>query len=161
MSYFFYSISFFFFTHTATTEIYTLSLHDALPIYDALRRRDSRRSRSRWHGRAVAASRHRNPRCENRSGWRYRSFQIRRRHRRVGQVRRARVHRYPYAQRPRDPRRADRRVCGPPRGDDPRHRELRRLARADQRAVPRTREATVRVLRAGPGLDLVDVWRLP
>src|SRR5690349_22595947 len=24
---------FFFFTHTATTEIYTLSLHDALPIY--------------------------------------------------------------------------------------------------------------------------------
>src|SRR5688500_19802881 len=25
--------SFFFFTYTATTEIYTLSLHDALPIY--------------------------------------------------------------------------------------------------------------------------------
>src|SRR5438132_14412292 len=25
--------SFFLFTHTATTEIYTLSLHDALPIY--------------------------------------------------------------------------------------------------------------------------------
>src|SRR5947207_9823365 len=25
---------FFFFNHTATTEIYTLSLHDALPIYD-------------------------------------------------------------------------------------------------------------------------------
>src|SRR5438105_13541388 len=27
------SISFFFFTDTATTEIYTLSLHDALPIF--------------------------------------------------------------------------------------------------------------------------------
>src|SRR5438045_8502364 len=26
-------LSFFFFNHTATTEIYTLSLHDALPIY--------------------------------------------------------------------------------------------------------------------------------
>src|SRR5439155_18864072 len=29
--------SFFFFNDTATTEIYTLSLHDALPIYRALR----------------------------------------------------------------------------------------------------------------------------
>src|SRR2546429_6643410 len=28
-----YSSSFFFFNDTATTEIYTLSLHDALPIY--------------------------------------------------------------------------------------------------------------------------------
>src|SRR5206468_11812404 len=28
---------FFFFTHPATTDIYTLSLHDALPIYDACR----------------------------------------------------------------------------------------------------------------------------
>src|SRR2546430_5580330 len=28
-----YSLSFFFFNDTATTEIYTLSLHDALPIY--------------------------------------------------------------------------------------------------------------------------------
>src|SRR5437899_9280439 len=27
------ALSFFFFNHTATTEIYTLSLHDALPIY--------------------------------------------------------------------------------------------------------------------------------
>src|SRR3712207_8429995 len=30
--------SFFFFNNTATTEIYTLSLHDALPISDHLRR---------------------------------------------------------------------------------------------------------------------------
>src|SRR2546422_1938533 len=30
--------SFFFFNDTATTEIYTLSLHDALPIYLGLRR---------------------------------------------------------------------------------------------------------------------------
>src|SRR4051794_14730233 len=29
-------ISFFFFNDTATTEIYTLSLHDALPIFDGL-----------------------------------------------------------------------------------------------------------------------------
>src|SRR5256885_8015449 len=29
---------FFFFNDTATTEIYTLSLHDALPIYDPRRR---------------------------------------------------------------------------------------------------------------------------
>src|SRR5256885_13574363 len=29
------SLSFFFFNDTATTEIYTLSLHDALPIWDA------------------------------------------------------------------------------------------------------------------------------
>src|SRR6266511_6462558 len=28
-----FSCSFFFFNHTATTEIYTLSLHDALPIF--------------------------------------------------------------------------------------------------------------------------------
>src|SRR2546429_9763447 len=28
-----YTVSFFFFNDTATTEIYTLSLHDALPIY--------------------------------------------------------------------------------------------------------------------------------
>src|SRR5258708_15345684 len=33
-------IAFFFFNDTATTEIYTLSLHDALPIW--------RRKRSRW-----------------------------------------------------------------------------------------------------------------
>src|SRR5256885_10781891 len=30
---FIYPLSFFFFNDTATTEIYTLSLHDALPIY--------------------------------------------------------------------------------------------------------------------------------
>src|SRR5215475_14790229 len=32
---------FFFFNDTATTEIYTLSLHDALPIYDQCRRHAS------------------------------------------------------------------------------------------------------------------------
>src|SRR5688572_31746203 len=35
-SYFSLAVSFFFFNDTATTEIYTLSLHDALPIYLAL-----------------------------------------------------------------------------------------------------------------------------
>src|SRR3989442_5230073 len=33
-------LSFFFFNDTATTEIYTLSLHDALPIFDPHRRDD-------------------------------------------------------------------------------------------------------------------------
>src|SRR5439155_25487767 len=33
-----YFLSFFFFTDTATTEIYTLSLHDALPIFAGLER---------------------------------------------------------------------------------------------------------------------------
>ena len=32
--FFLYFVIFFFFNDTATTEIYTLSLHDALPIYD-------------------------------------------------------------------------------------------------------------------------------
>src|SRR5580704_19568776 len=36
---FFFSVYFFFFNDTATTEIYTLSLHDALPISLALRAR--------------------------------------------------------------------------------------------------------------------------
>src|SRR5260221_13754657 len=36
---------FFFFNDTATTEIYTLSLHDALPIYRRRRRRHGRRAR--------------------------------------------------------------------------------------------------------------------
>src|SRR5256885_13627287 len=35
---------FFFFNDTATTEIYTLSLHDALPIFAALRPRHDRRA---------------------------------------------------------------------------------------------------------------------
>src|SRR3989442_6027444 len=38
---------FFFFNDTATTEIYTLSLHDALPIYPRPAGADERRTRSR------------------------------------------------------------------------------------------------------------------
>src|SRR5260370_39890615 len=38
---------FFFFNDTATTEIYTLSLHDALPIYRAVRRRVTKADVSR------------------------------------------------------------------------------------------------------------------
>src|SRR5690349_23117088 len=43
------SLFFFFFNDTATTEIYTLSLHDALPIYrrHRLGRRNRRRPRAR------------------------------------------------------------------------------------------------------------------
>src|SRR5437588_12917329 len=52
---FFYSLFLFFFNDTATTEIYTLSLHDALPILQssASRCKDMRRRRLRqrcgWH----------------------------------------------------------------------------------------------------------------
>src|SRR6266581_7469886 len=47
-------LSFFFFNDTATTEIYTLSLHDALPISDGLRA-VATRSPSRCSPRAVRA----------------------------------------------------------------------------------------------------------
>src|SRR3712207_7158779 len=40
--------SFFFFNDTATTEIYTLSLHDALPICPSGRPRRARRPASGW-----------------------------------------------------------------------------------------------------------------
>src|SRR3712207_8063564 len=40
----FFSYSCFFFNDTATTEIYTLSLHDALPILSTKRQRNSRPS---------------------------------------------------------------------------------------------------------------------
>src|SRR5258708_26336497 len=43
--------SFFFFNDTATTEIYTLSLHDALPIYPSTARH------LRWEGRQPRPSR--------------------------------------------------------------------------------------------------------
>src|SRR3712207_6994124 len=43
----------FFFNDTATTEIYTLSLHDALPIYPARARRAHRRAGGRPAGRGV------------------------------------------------------------------------------------------------------------
>src|SRR5215510_16059075 len=42
MFFFFYYFFFFFFNDTATTEIYTLSLHDALPIRRWRRRRPAR-----------------------------------------------------------------------------------------------------------------------
>src|SRR5437762_13330252 len=44
---FIFVFSFFFFIDTATTEIYTLSLHDALPICARVRWRDARQGRSR------------------------------------------------------------------------------------------------------------------
>src|SRR3712207_8965407 len=44
---------FFFFNDTATTEIYTLSLHDALPIYERLEKRMA----GRLDGRACEATR--------------------------------------------------------------------------------------------------------
>src|SRR3989442_6035279 len=50
---------FFFFNDTATTEIYTLSLHDALPIYQAGWKRHRRRGgrRVRAHGGAPRGGR--------------------------------------------------------------------------------------------------------
>src|SRR3989442_6479006 len=61
-------ISFFFFNDTATTEIYTLSLHDALPISGgAVRdRRDPRRSVG--PSRAVVARARRADPCPSRLG---------------------------------------------------------------------------------------------
>src|SRR3712207_8320491 len=48
----------FFFNDTATTEIYTLSLHDALPIWRrAGRPRRSTRSCASWHRQAIDESR--------------------------------------------------------------------------------------------------------
>src|SRR5437764_15251927 len=49
--------SFFFFNDTATTEIYTLSLHDALPISRAFRRAPRRPRRRRGHGTVTALAR--------------------------------------------------------------------------------------------------------
>src|SRR3712207_7023062 len=43
------SLVFFFFNDTATTEIYTLSLHDALPIFVGLRLREELVDRRRAH----------------------------------------------------------------------------------------------------------------
>src|SRR2546422_7424210 len=67
MSRLFYFL-FFFFNDTATTEIYTLSLHDALPISRRARRRPAARrelppSPGRGHGRG-ASRRRRAPRSE-------------------------------------------------------------------------------------------------
>src|SRR2546430_10221870 len=48
----------FFFNDTATTEIYTLSLHDALPISPGRRRRGSAHERhALWHARAGGGGR--------------------------------------------------------------------------------------------------------
>src|SRR2546427_7698811 len=60
MSMLFFISSFFFFNDTATTEIYTLSLHDALPIYCGTRapRHRSRGTSPSPRGRAP---RHRRP----------------------------------------------------------------------------------------------------
>src|SRR5436189_4947511 len=50
-SYIYFSVLFFFFNDTATTEIYTLSLHDALPISSQTARRRALSARA-------AAARH-------------------------------------------------------------------------------------------------------
>src|SRR2546422_10639780 len=49
--------SFFFFNDTATTEIYTLSLHDALPIFERAPHRERPRRRARCAGHVHAALR--------------------------------------------------------------------------------------------------------
>src|SRR5258708_33331491 len=59
MSRFSLIFSFFFFNDTATTEIYTLSLHDALPIYRSERHSTSRRSGCRRSGRPCETARDR------------------------------------------------------------------------------------------------------
>src|SRR2546430_11283402 len=69
-----YDVLYFFFNETATTEIYTLSLHDALPISDhrrTPRSSDDRRGRrvhaephSRWQARGDRRRPHRQCRSE-------------------------------------------------------------------------------------------------
>src|SRR5256885_6004412 len=49
---------FFFFNDTATTEIYTLSLHDALPIYPCARSRGDRRPRETSRSSAAGRGSH-------------------------------------------------------------------------------------------------------
>src|SRR2546429_9378735 len=76
---FFYYISptaifaFFFFNDTATTEIYTLSLHDALPIYLAPRRNAGRRPRPKFSPLSVHSSPQRGSRCGDRKSTRLNS----------------------------------------------------------------------------------------
>src|SRR5258705_7709510 len=60
------SMSFFFFNDTATTEIYTLSLHDALPI-SCPRTPCTPRCGRRLRGRNTARPRARRGRCRRRS----------------------------------------------------------------------------------------------
>src|SRR5947209_11921118 len=56
----FFMFCFFFFNDTATTEIYTLSLHDALPILDRQQRRAAGQAALRGPSRALGpALRHR------------------------------------------------------------------------------------------------------
>src|SRR5258708_40299769 len=66
--------SFFFFNDTATTEIYTLSLHDALPIWSSAPAASRRRSASRWRRSAPASRRA----MRNSSSWATQSISRRR-----------------------------------------------------------------------------------
>src|SRR5687767_15888089 len=68
ISCFLFLFFFFFFNDTATTEIYTLSLHDALPICFRLRMRGQGRglfSFDHWSGPAHQPSPDRSPRCRS------------------------------------------------------------------------------------------------
>src|SRR2546421_1978392 len=57
-------LMFFFFNDTATTEIYTLSLHDALPICGPGRRSQSCEAGPRWHCSVANRSPRRSARSE-------------------------------------------------------------------------------------------------
>src|SRR3712207_9279249 len=57
MSVYRFTSCFFFFNDTATTEIYTLSLHDALPIYPRARPAHGRARRALRDGRLARAAR--------------------------------------------------------------------------------------------------------
>src|SRR2546428_783398 len=74
--------------------------------------------------------------------------------RHVGDVCRPRIHRHSHAQRYRNPRRAHGGMRGPTRCHDAGDRELRRFARADQRAISGARGPPIRVLCAGERLEL-------
>src|SRR3712207_9274953 len=70
MSHYSVHVHFFFFNDTATTEIYTLSLHDALPIYPQSARAD-RRAPPRGARRARARAGDRNARRAKRGAGRH------------------------------------------------------------------------------------------
>src|SRR2546426_4746934 len=64
---------FFFFNDTATTEIYTLSLHDALPIFRSTRRSSTineRSSDARWPAPAATRPRRLNGSASSAHTWR-------------------------------------------------------------------------------------------
>src|SRR5437867_9420418 len=65
---------FFFLNHTPTTKIYTLSLHDALPISPRVSCAIRQRSTSRWRACSRTRSRASSPSVSSSNGWAHASW---------------------------------------------------------------------------------------